>query len=105
MTTVELDAAKMEAFGGQMMAILNGGSLALMLSIGHRTDQPGGPDALLGIDHALYDGLSGTRRHGPGHHVGEQKAHQMMREAGFTSIQTARVEGDLFNNYYIATKG
>ncbi len=36
---------------------------------------------------------------------GEQKAHEMMREAGFTSIQTARVEGDFFNNYYIATKG
>lgn len=36
---------------------------------------------------------------------GEQKAHEMMREAGFTSIQTVRVEGDFFNNYYIATKG
>ena len=42
---------------------------------------------------------------GLGNMWGEQKAHQMMREAGFTSIQTARVEGDLFNNYYIATKG
>ena len=37
MTTTELDVAKMEAFGGQMMGVLNGGSLALMLSIGHRT--------------------------------------------------------------------
>ena len=37
MTTTELDVAKMEAFGGQMMGILNGGSLALMLSVGHRT--------------------------------------------------------------------
>ena len=37
MTTIELDVAKMEAFGGRMMAILNGGTLSLMLSIGHRT--------------------------------------------------------------------
>lgn len=35
---------------------------------------------------------------------GEQKAHEMMREAGFKKIETARVEGDMFNNYYIATK-
>ncbi|MEO6397137.1 MAG: class I SAM-dependent methyltransferase [Tepidiformaceae bacterium] len=35
---------------------------------------------------------------------GEQKAHEMMREAGFTQIETARVEGDMFNNYYIASK-
>ena len=37
MTTIELDVAKMQSFGGQMMGILNGGSLALMISIGHRT--------------------------------------------------------------------
>ena len=29
----------------------------------------------------------------------------MMREAGFKKIETARVEGDMFNNYYIAAKG
>jgi hypothetical protein len=37
MTTMELDKAKVEAFGGQMVGILNGGLLALMTSIGHRT--------------------------------------------------------------------
>src|SRR5262245_44300489 len=37
MKTIELDKAKAEAFGGQMVGILNSGLLALMTSIGHRT--------------------------------------------------------------------
>ncbi len=36
---------------------------------------------------------------------GEQKALEMMGEAGFTNIDVAQVDGDMFNNYYIATKG
>jgi len=36
---------------------------------------------------------------------GEQKAREMLGEAGFTSVQTARVEGDVANICYIATKG
>jgi 2-polyprenyl-3-methyl-5-hydroxy-6-metoxy-1,4-benzoquinol methylase len=35
---------------------------------------------------------------------GEQKAQKMLAEAGFTSIDVQRVEGDVLNNYYIATK-
>jgi ubiquinone/menaquinone biosynthesis C-methylase UbiE len=35
---------------------------------------------------------------------GEQKAHEMLREAGFGDIRTEQVEGDFFNNYYIARK-
>lgn len=35
---------------------------------------------------------------------GEQKARQMLTDAGFTSIDLHNVEGDIFNNYYIATK-
>lgn len=38
MTTMELDQAKAEAFGGQMVGIMNGAFLALMSSIGHRTE-------------------------------------------------------------------
>jgi 2-polyprenyl-3-methyl-5-hydroxy-6-metoxy-1,4-benzoquinol methylase len=37
MTAIELDKAKAEAFGGQMLGIMNSGMLALMTSIGHRT--------------------------------------------------------------------
>ena len=35
---------------------------------------------------------------------GEQKAKELMAEAGFKDIKVARVEGDIMNNYYIATK-
>jgi 2-polyprenyl-3-methyl-5-hydroxy-6-metoxy-1,4-benzoquinol methylase len=36
---------------------------------------------------------------------GEQKARQMLADAGFTSVDVKHVEGDILNNYYIATKG
>jgi 2-polyprenyl-3-methyl-5-hydroxy-6-metoxy-1,4-benzoquinol methylase len=35
---------------------------------------------------------------------GEQKALEMMRAAGFTDTKVKRVEGDILNNYYVATK-
>jgi ubiquinone/menaquinone biosynthesis C-methylase UbiE len=35
---------------------------------------------------------------------GEQKARQMLAAAGFTQLHVMRVEGDLFNNYFIASK-
>ena len=35
---------------------------------------------------------------------GEQKARQMLADAGFTDVQVERVEGDVMNNYYIARK-
>jgi hypothetical protein len=33
---------------------------------------------------------------------GEQKAAQMLGEAGFKRIEVKRIEGDIFNNYYVA---
>jgi ubiquinone/menaquinone biosynthesis C-methylase UbiE len=36
---------------------------------------------------------------------GEQKAREMLAEAGFTHVDVETVEGDLINNYYIARKG
>ena len=35
---------------------------------------------------------------------GEQKARELMNEAGFTSIDVKQVAGDIFNNYYLARK-
>jgi ubiquinone/menaquinone biosynthesis C-methylase UbiE len=35
---------------------------------------------------------------------GEQKARELLAEAGFKNIDVKTVEGDIFNNYYIATK-
>jgi len=45
-----------------------------------------------------YDGM------GLGTMWGEQKAQAMLRDAGFANITTERVEGDIVNSYYIATK-
>jgi hypothetical protein len=36
---------------------------------------------------------------------GEQTARQMPGEAGFTSIETAHLDGDIVNAYIIASKG
>jgi SAM-dependent methyltransferase len=35
---------------------------------------------------------------------GEQKAREMLTDAGFTSIETAHVDGDIANTYFIATR-
>jgi hypothetical protein len=35
----------------------------------------------------------------------EQRAKQMLAEAGFTNIEVKQLEGDIFNNYYLARKG
>ena len=35
---------------------------------------------------------------------GEQQARQMLADAGFTSVDLRHVEGDILNNYYIATR-
>jgi Zn-dependent membrane protease YugP len=35
---------------------------------------------------------------------GEQKAREMLTEAGFTQVEVKRIEDDLFNSYYVATK-
>ena len=37
MVVAEIDAAKQEAFGGQLIGMLNGASLTLLASIGHET--------------------------------------------------------------------
>ncbi len=35
---------------------------------------------------------------------GEQKARLMLAEARFTLVDVKKIEGDFFNNYFIATK-
>jgi hypothetical protein len=34
---------------------------------------------------------------------GEQRARQMLAQAGFRSVEIKRVDGDIFNNYYVTT--
>ena len=36
---------------------------------------------------------------------GEQTARQMLADAGFTRVEVRQIEGDIFNNYFIATRG
>ena len=36
---------------------------------------------------------------------GKQKANEMFREAGFTSVETKRVPEDIMNVYYVCRKG
>lgn len=36
---------------------------------------------------------------------GEEKAREMLTEAGFPQVEVKRIEDDLFNSYYVATKG
>ena len=36
---------------------------------------------------------------------GEQSARRMLAEAGFAEVEVEHVEGDIFNNYFIARKG
>ncbi|MBI4306024.1 MAG: class I SAM-dependent methyltransferase, partial [Chloroflexi bacterium] len=36
---------------------------------------------------------------------GEQKARELLNEAGFKQISVKRLEGDIINNYYITRKG
>jgi SAM-dependent methyltransferase len=36
---------------------------------------------------------------------GEQKAKELLAEAGFDQVEVRRVEGDIFNNYYVAETG
>jgi hypothetical protein len=35
---------------------------------------------------------------------GRQKATQTLTQAGFTAIEMKQIDGDIFNDYYIATK-
>jgi hypothetical protein len=35
---------------------------------------------------------------------GEQRACQMLADAGFTSVDVKHVDGDVFHAYYLATK-
>jgi hypothetical protein len=35
---------------------------------------------------------------------GEQKALELLNQAGFSSVEVKQIEGDIFNNYYICRK-
>ena len=59
MTTQQIDQAKAEAFGGQMIGILNNGFLGLMTSIGHRT---GLFDTMAGLPPSTTQQIAGAAK-------------------------------------------
>jgi SAM-dependent methyltransferase len=67
-------------------------------------DHPAGPFLYaVSVSHCMTVSLA-LGGEGLGTAWGEQKALQMLADAGFTGIEIKRVESDPFNNYYIARK-
>ena len=67
-------------------------------------DHPLGPSLyMFSVFHCLTVSLAQDGA-GLGTVWGEQKAVEMLREAGFSSVEVRRVEGDPFNNYYLARR-
>jgi ubiquinone/menaquinone biosynthesis C-methylase UbiE len=57
----------------------------------------------LSLNHCMTVSLAGGGE-GLGTMWGEEKACQMLEEAGFNQIEVQQLEGDMLNNYYIAKK-
>ena len=67
-------------------------------------DHPGGPLMyMISCMHCMTVSLAQGGA-GLGAMWGEQKALEMLAAAGFDDVQVETVEGDVFNNYYIATR-
>ncbi len=58
----------------------------------------------ISCNHCMTVSLSANGE-GLGTMWGEQKARQMLSAAGFTQLEVMQVEGDIFNNYFIVSKG
>ncbi len=64
--TPQIDAARAEEFGGRVVGWLNGGALAMMFSVGHRTglfDRLAGLPASSSADIAGAAGLASDEAH------------------------------------------
>jgi hypothetical protein len=128
MENTKLDLKKSGAFAEKMIGVLNSGALALMTSIGHQTgifdsfgtflmqdvaasshvfnniDHPVGPLLYtISCMHCMTVSLSKNGA-GLGAMWGEEKACEMLREAGFTRIDVKKLPHDFQNSYYIVKK-
>ena len=82
-----------------------GGCIAASSKLSENLDHPLGPlfytiSCMHCMTVSLADGGMGL-----GAMWGEQTAREMLSDAGFTSIETAHVDDDIVNTYFIATKG
>jgi SAM-dependent methyltransferase len=87
--------------GGAYLCVDTSGSSQLAENLGH----PLGPflytvSCMHCMTVSLADGGMGL-----GAMWGEQTARRMLAEAGFTSVEARRVDGDIVNAYFIATRG
>jgi SAM-dependent methyltransferase len=87
--------------GGVYLCVDTSGSSRLAENLGH----PLGPflytvSCMHCMTVSLADGGMGL-----GAMWGEQTARRMLGEAGFTSVEARRIDGDIVNAYFIATKG
>jgi SAM-dependent methyltransferase len=98
------------ALAGIARALRPGGAylcvdVAASSTLAENLDHPFGPFMYAGscmhcMTVSLADGGMGL-----GNMWGEQKAREMLTDAGFTSIEAAHVDGDVMNVYFVATKG
>ncbi len=78
--------------------------IAASSNVGENIDHPIGPWIYaVSCMHCMTVSLA-LNGEGLGAAWGEQRAREMLNEAGFTSVEVRRVEGDFLNNFYIARK-
>ena len=97
------------ALAGIAQALRPGGvylcvEFAASSKLSENMDQPLGPFSYtMSCMHCMTVSLADGGM-GLGAMWGEQKAQEMLSDAGFTSIEAAHVEGDVANTYFIATR-
>lgn len=104
------DQAKPAEVLARIAAALRPGGTFLMVDIAasshleDNVDHPLGPTLYaLSTMHCMTVSLASDGA-GLGTVWGEQKALEMLGEAGFDPVQVRRIEGDVFNNYYVAQR-
>ena len=111
-TNAQTMAWMMDAYGalnGYERGIVTGKPIELGGSYG-REDAPGRGAAVVGEIRGRDAGMRvvgrtvGVEGEGVGTQWRGEKARERMGDAGFTAIDVEQVEGDIFNNYYIAVK-
>jgi SAM-dependent methyltransferase len=86
--------------GGDYLCV----DIAASSNVGENIDHPLGPLLYtISCMHCMTVSLA-LRGVGLGAVWGTQKALAMLADAGFTNVEVKNVEGDIFNNYYIAHK-
>ncbi len=93
MATQTARRSKTKAFVERMLQALNAAPLTLMTRVGYAFSTVHCMTMSLALD---GEGL-GTA-------WGEQKAKELLAEAGLDHLDVRQVEGDMFNNYYVAAR-